>query len=101
VTPLLKIDVRPDQSVELQYVNSGVPCAVVCWNGRGTLAVAGMIRDAVNDNATVRLERAELWGVLNALRVAIRFSINQPPGKAMDSLREMLPRINEVLEVQV
>jgi hypothetical protein len=48
---LLKAVTRPDQSIELQYFHSSVPVAVMVWNGRGTMAVAEMIVQAVNDHA--------------------------------------------------
>lgn len=64
---LLKLDIRPDQSHELQYVATGIPCAVVCWNGSGTKAVAEMIMRAVNEHAALQAvaEAAKAWHELH------------------------------------
>lgn len=47
--PLMKLETRPDGSIELQYFNTGVPVAVMCYSGTASPAVAQMILDAVNE----------------------------------------------------
>lgn len=50
---LLKVDTRPDGSIELQYANSSVPIAVMCWNGSGTAALGKLLADSVNEHAAL------------------------------------------------
>jgi hypothetical protein len=65
----------------------------------GQLNISEETWDALPEEVKQRLaNHTDVWGVLNAVRVAIKFSTNKPPGKTMEGLREMLPRIDQVLQ---